>query len=36
MEYIIFIAGIIVGVIITLGCVAVALKSDKGMIGRKL
>jgi hypothetical protein len=36
MEYVIFIAGMIVGVVIALGCVALAMRSEKGMVGRGL
>ncbi len=36
MEYIIFLAGVIVGVIVALGCVALAIRSEKGLTGRCL
>ena len=37
MSYIIFLAGVIVGVVVALVCVGLALRSElNGMIGRKL
>jgi len=36
MEYIIFLAGAVVGVVIALCCVGLAIRSEKGVIGRRL
>ncbi len=36
MSYIIFLAGVIVGAIIALACVALAIRSDKGVLGGRL
>lgn len=36
MDYIIFLSGVIVGVVVSLACVALAMRSDKGILGRGL
>jgi len=36
MEYIIFIAGVVIGAVVTLLCVGMAMRSEKGAIGRGL
>ena len=34
MESIIFLSGVVIGVIVSLFCVALAIRSEKGVIGR--
>jgi hypothetical protein len=34
MEFIIFLSGVIIGAVVALICVALAMRSEKGMIGR--
>jgi len=34
MSYIIFLAGVVIGVIVALCCVGLAIRSEKGMLGR--
>ncbi len=36
MEYIIFLAGVIIGAVVTLVAVGLMLRSEKGLIGRCL
>jgi hypothetical protein len=36
MEYVIFLAGVIVGAFIALCAIALAIRSDRGVIGRRL
>lgn len=34
MDYIIFLAGVIVGAVVALCCVGMAMRSEKGLIGK--